>query len=121
MITCMNMLQHVHAGYHSYAERALVQSGMSVAMIEAVLDEKELAEARHATITRDAGALQRLGDKGMVKLSKLPKTDPVAFKALLREKFPNLKVKWINGEAVVPGEYGATSWAYFISTKKGRF
>lgn len=70
-------------GVTAQADAMLQPSGASVEMLQELLTDDELREARVATIHMDRGRMAHLGKLAVSRLETLPKTDPQAFGEML--------------------------------------
>lgn len=110
-------MKQVHAGYVAQANAALSTVGASVPMLEEMMTDAELLQARRATLANSKEELAALGQMAVSRLAQLPKTDPEGFLQMVANmppaerkclQFDNKRREWV---VKVPGKpqmsYGA--------------
>jgi hypothetical protein len=84
-------VQQVMAGYIAQANTTLSAVGSSVSMLQELLTDDELRNARRATLSKSEDMLQELGRLAVDRLAKLPQSDPEGFKDMVDAMAPKAK------------------------------
>lgn len=84
-------VKQVMAGYIAQANTTLAVVGSSVPMLEEMLTDDELRNARRATLAKSDDMLQDLGRMAVDRLAKLPQTDPETFQDMVDAMDPKTK------------------------------
>lgn len=79
------MVKQVMQGYIAQADAVLTPVGASVPMLQEMLSDEELHQARSYTLTKATDGLAELGRVAVDRLSMLPQTDPESFLDMLSE------------------------------------
>ena len=79
------MVKQVYQGYVAQADAVLAPVGASVALLQDMLTDDELPQARHHTLSKDSDSLADLGRAAVNRLAMLPKTDPEGFMQMVAD------------------------------------
>lgn len=82
------MVKQVYQGYVAQADAVLAPVGASVALLQDMLTDDELRQARHHTLSKDSDSLADLGRAAVNRLAMLPKTDPEGFMQMVADMSP---------------------------------
>ncbi len=110
-------MKQVEAGYIAQANAALAPVGASVSLLQEMMTDAELLQARRATLAQSKEELAALGQLAVSRLAQLPQTDPEGFLQMVADmtpaerkciRFDDTRREWI---VKVPGKpamsYGA--------------
>ncbi|MCV2863337.1 hypothetical protein [Defluviimonas sp. WL0075] len=81
-------MKQVHAGYIAQANAALATVGASVSLLESMMTDAELLQARRATLANSKAELAALGQMAVSRLAQLPNTDPEGFLQMVADMPP---------------------------------
>jgi len=81
-------IEAVVAGYTAQANDTLAHVGASVTMLEETLTDRELRDARRATVQNNAELMHDLGRQAVERLARMPETNPDAFAEMMEDMDP---------------------------------
>lgn len=81
-------MKQVEAGYIAQANAVLAPVGASVTMLQEMMTDAELLQARRATLAGSKEELAALGQTAVARLAQLPKTDPEGFAQMVADMPP---------------------------------
>ncbi|KQB13208.1 hypothetical protein H9N28_08110 [Rhodobacter capsulatus] len=82
------MVKQVYQGYVAQADAVLAPVGASVALLQDMLTDDELRQARHHTLSKNSESLADLGRSAVNRLAMPPKTDPEGFMQMVADMSP---------------------------------
>ena len=110
----------VIAGFEAQANAVLKETGASVDLLNEMLSDGELREARRAVFMNDDSALRNLGAQAVRRLERLPEK-PDKLRALTAGFGPKVRVHQKNGETWVTTPNWDMSWSRAVRTGKVSF
>jgi hypothetical protein len=84
-------VKQVMAGYTAQAEDMLSKAGASIAMLQEVLTDDELRQARRATLINAPEEMIRLGKLAVDRLAQMPTNDPETFLQMVTDMDPKTR------------------------------
>lgn len=108
------------AGLTAQANAVLSDTGVTINLLNEMLDGNDLREARRAVYLNDDQTLRELGAKAMRRLERLPE-NPADFKALTADFGPKVEVHRTNGETWVTTPNWNMSWFEAVRTGRIKF
>src|SRR5262249_48944054 len=112
-----DMMNAAVAAYTTQANAILAETEMSVEFMTALLNERELHDARQAAFNNDDARLKDLGRRAMQRLITLP-DDPALLKDLTAGWSPDIKIVRRNVTTWVVTPEWQMPWAEAVRTGK---
>lgn len=82
------MVKQVYQGFVAQADAVLAPVGASVALLQDMLSDDELRQARQHTLAKNSDDLAELGRAAVNRLAQLPQTDPEGFMQMVADMSP---------------------------------